>query len=49
MVEFLDNLTQLLAALSGCVLAGAFYLRRRRQPYFLLCCFYGCFALALLY
>lgn len=39
MVEFLDNLTQLLAALSGCVLAGVFYLRSRRQPYFLLCCF----------
>ena len=29
MVEFLDNLTQLLAALSGCVLAGVFYLRSR--------------------
>ena len=31
MVEFLDNLTQLRAALSGCVLAGVFYLRSRRQ------------------
>lgn len=49
MVEFLDNLTQLLAALSGCVLAGAFYLRSRRQPFFLLCCFYGCFGFGLLY
>lgn len=49
MVEFLDNLTQLLAALSGCVLAGVFYLRSRRQPYFLLCCFYGCFGFGLLY
>ena len=48
MVEFLDNLTQLLAALSGCVLAGVFYLRSRRQPYFLLCCFYGCFGFGLL-
>ena len=49
MVEFLDNLTQLLAALSGCVLSGVFYLRSRRQPYFLLCCFYGCFGFGMLY
>ena len=49
MVEFIDNLTQLLAALSGCVLSGVFYLRSRRQPYFLLCCFYGCFGFGLLY
>lgn len=49
MAEFLDNLTQLLAALAGCVLAGVFYLRSRRQPYFLLCCFYGCFGFGLLY
>ena len=26
-----------------------FYLRSRRQPYFLLCCFYGCFGFGLLY
>ena len=39
MVEFIDNLTQLLAVLSGCILSGVFYLRSRRQPYFLLCCF----------
>ena len=49
MVEFIDNLTQLLAALSGSVVSGVFYLRSRRQPYFLLCCFYGCFGLGLLY
>ena len=49
MVEFIDNLTQLLAALSCCVLSGVFYLRSRKQPYFLLCCFYGCFGLGLLY
>ena len=49
MVEFLDNLTQLLAALSGCALSGVYYLRSRRQPYFLLCCFYGCFGFGLLY
>lgn len=49
MTELIDNLTQLLAALSGCVLSGVFYLRSRRQPYFLLCCFYGCFGFGLLY
>ena len=49
MVELIDNLTQLLASLYGCVLSGVFYLRSRRQPYFLLCCFYGCFGLGLLY
>ena len=49
MTELIDNLTQLSAALSGCILSGVFYLRSRRQPYFLLCCFYGCFGLGLLY
>lgn len=49
MPEIIDNLTQLLAALSGCVLSGMFYLKSRRQPYFLLCCFYGCFGLGVLY
>lgn len=39
MVEFIDNLTQLLAALAGFLLSGASYLKSRRQPYFLLCCF----------
>ena len=49
MIEFIDNLTQLLAALSGCILSGVFFLKSRRQPFFLLCCFYGCFGLGLLY
>lgn len=49
MIEFIDNLTQLLAALTGCILSGMFYLRSRRQPYFLLCCFYGCFGSSILY
>ena len=49
MIEFIDNLTQLLAALSGCVLSGVLYLKSRRQPYFLLCCFYGCFGSGMLY
>ena len=49
MTEFIDNLVQLLVVLSGCCLSGGLYLRNRRQPYFLLCCFYGCFGLGLLY
>ena len=49
MIEFIDNLIQLLVVLSGCVLSGIFYLKSRRQPYFLLCCFYGFFGLGLLY
>lgn len=49
MPEIVDNLTQLLAALSGCVLSGMFYLKSRKQPYFLLCCFYGCFGFSVLY
>lgn len=49
MVEFIDNLTQLLAALAGFLLSGASYLKSRRQPYFLLCCFYGCFGFGMLY
>lgn len=49
MVEFIDNLTQLLVAFSGFLLSGVFYMRSRKPPYFLLCCFYGCFGFALLY
>lgn len=49
MIEFIDNLIQLLAVLSGCILSGLSYLRSRSQTWFLLCCFYGCFFLASLY
>lgn len=49
MIELIDNLTQLLAVLSGCVLSGLSCLRSRSQTWFLLCCFYGCFFLASLY
>ena len=49
MIEFIDNLIQLLAVLSGCILSGLSYLRSRSQTWFLLCCFYGCFGLGLLY
>ena len=46
MIELIDNLIQLCAVLLGSILSGVLYLRSRRQPYFLLCCFYGSFALA---
>ena len=49
MIELFDNLLQLAVVLLGCVWSGVLYLRSRRTPHFLLCCFYGCFALALLY
>lgn len=49
MAELIDNLTQFTVVLLGCVWAGVLYLRRRGQAYFLLCCFYGCFTLGLVY
>ena len=49
MAELIDNLTQFLTALLGFALSGASYLKCRRQPLFLLSCFYGCFALGALY
>ena len=49
MIELIDNLIQLCAVLAGCLWSGGLCLKSRRQPYFLLCCFYGCFTLALLY
>lgn len=49
MIELVDNLLQLGVVLLGCICSGVLYLKARRPPYFLLCCFYGCFSLALLY
>lgn len=49
MVELIDNISQFLVTMiSGC-LSGALYYRTHRQPYFMLACFYGCYALAGLY
>ena len=47
--ELIDNLIQLAVTLLCCVGSGCLYLSRRKQEYFLLCCFYGCFSLGLLY
>ncbi len=49
MTELIDNLIQLCAVLVCGVLSGLLYRRDRRQVYFLLTCFYGCFALGLIY
>jgi hypothetical protein len=45
MVELLDNLTQSAATLAAFIAAAALYYRTRRQTYFLLACFMGCFML----
>ena len=48
-MELLSNLVQLAATVLGFCLAGAWYRRTRGQAWFLLTCFYGCFALGALY
>ena len=48
-MELIENFLQLLATFLGACLAGFAYRKNRRQPYFLLLCFYGCFALGALY
>lgn len=45
MVELLDNLTQAAAALAAFIAAGLLYYRTRRQTFYLLACFLGCFML----
>lgn len=49
MVELVDNVSQFLATLIAGSIAGCLYCRSRKQAYFLLTCFYGCFAAAGLY
>ena len=48
-MELIENLLQLLVTFVGALLSGIFYRKSRRQAYFLLLCFYGCFALGALY
>ena len=48
-MELIENLLQLLVTFVGALLSGIFYRKSRRQTYFLLLCFYGCFALGALY
>lgn len=49
MIELWDSLAQLLAAAFGFCAALRRYYRSRRQPWFLLACFYGTFSLGTLY
>lgn len=49
MIEIIDNLSQVLVAMLGCIISGIFYYKSRKQPFFILACFYGCFMLAGLY
>ena len=49
MIEFWDYLSQFLAVAAGFCAALRVYLKSRRQPWFLLTCFYGTFALGTLY
>ena len=44
-MELIENLLQLLVAFVGALLSGISYRKSGRQAYFLLLCFYGCFAL----
>ena len=48
-MELIENLLQLLVTFIGALLSGIAYRKSRRQAYFLLLCFYGCFALGALY
>ena len=43
-MELIENLLQLLVTFVGALLSGISYRKSRRQAYFLLLCFYGCFA-----
>ncbi len=49
MIEFWDYLLQFLAVAAGFCAALRAYLKSRGQPWFLLTCFYGTFALGTLY
>ena len=48
-MELIENLLQLLTTFVGALLSGIAYRKSRRQAYFLLLGFYGCFALGALY
>ena len=48
-MELIENLLQLLTTFVGALVSGISYRKSGRQAYFLLLCFYGCFALGALY
>lgn len=49
MIEFWDYLLQFVVSAIGCVMASVLYAKMRRQPYFLLACFFGTYSLGTLY
>ena len=48
-MELIENALQLLVTFPGFCLAWLCYRKHQKQAYFLLLCFYGCFALGALY
>ena len=48
-MELIENALQLLVTFLGFCLAWLCYRKHQKQAYFLLLCFYGCFALGALY
>ena len=48
-MELIENLLQLAVTFLGACLAGFAFWKNRKQAYFLLLCFYGCFTLGTLY
>ena len=49
MIELIDNLMQFAVTATGCIWAGVSFSKSRKQPLFLLTCFYGVFALSAFY
>ena len=49
MIEFWDYLVQFLVCAAGCTGATVLLVKSRRQPYFLLACFFGTYGLGTLY
>lgn len=49
LIEFWDYLVQFLACAAGCTGAVRAFTQNRRQPYFLLACFFGTYGLGTLY
>ena len=49
MAELVDNMSQFLTVLLCCCISALYYIRSRRQAWFLMTCIYGCFALGGLY
>lgn len=48
-MELFSNFFQIAVTMLGFCMSGIRYLKDRKQAYFLLTCFYGCFALGSLY